>query len=305
MNFNLLQIAFIFIFLLSCKSEVSLNTSNQSTEKIDFQPKEAIYDFENPKKLQLSSDLMEVSGLAFDKNEILTHNDEEGILFKINPKNGETVEEIKFGKNDDYEGIALINETVVFVNSSGDLTFFNPETQETKFIKTELKQHNNVEGLTFIPKSNALLLACKGQPLTGDQKNKTKAIYTFDLSLEKLNTTPFLEVTDEVLLQHLEQQLKDTEISKKQKKKLQNRIQDFSPSGIEMHPATNDIYIVSAKGESLVVFKPNKEIKDIIFLDRDKFPQAEGICFDAEDNLFISTEMKGTGGRIWKFNSAQ
>ncbi|MXV38049.1 DUF4221 domain-containing protein [Flavobacteriaceae bacterium Ap0902] len=302
MNFKLSIFIFISIALHACTSKVSINGSKQVPDSITIESSNVLYDFTDAAMFPLESALEEVSGLAYDDNEkvLLTHNDEKGIIFKINPENGQTLETIQFGKKGDYEGIAKMNDQFVIVNSSGHLFFYNPQTDKTRKVKTGLTTKNDIEGLAFDAPSNRLLLAAKERTIDYDKHRKVKAIYALDIETEKLEPKPFLEITKDVLINQLNNQLDDITISDKEKKELRKRIKAFAPSGIEIQPTNGDIYIVSAKGSLVVIFNSQKEIKNILFLDKKLFPQAEGITFDAH-HLYISTEMKGKGGRLFKF----
>ena len=188
----------------------------------------------------------------------------------------------------------------MIINSSGNLFFYDPKTQKNLKIKTDLGKRNNVEGITYDADQNVLLLACKGEPIDYDKDYPHKAIYSFDLSTNKLNSKPYMEISEEALMNYLAQELEGQKMSDKQKVNLEKRLKAFAPSGIEIHPESRDIYIISARGGTLVVFDSDKQIKQLIFLDKKALPKAEGISFDA-DNLYISSEMKGIGGRILKF----
>ena len=73
--------------------------------------------------------LKEVSGIAhLDENFLLTHNDEEGIVYKINFTSGEIVSEFSIGKEEiekDFEGIAVVHDSVYLVASNGTLFKFS------------------------------------------------------------------------------------------------------------------------------------------------------------------------------------
>ncbi|MDX1285770.1 MAG: SdiA-regulated domain-containing protein, partial [Draconibacterium sp.] len=79
------------------------------------------------------------------------------------------------------------------------------------------------------------------------------------------------------------------------------RIQDFSPSGIAIHPENGSTYILSAKGSTLVIFDHNSDLEKVVLLNDKKIPQPEGICFDSKSNLYIATEGKGSPGKIFIF----
>ena len=289
-------------FLFSCKQGQKSNKKEYLSGVISGinSFKKNRYDFDNPELFKLNNALQEISGLSFYNGFIYTHNDEEGRFFKINPENGKIVKEVWFGKDADYEGIAVFKEKVIIVKSNGNLSFFDIETEKLKIRKNKLKQENDVEGLC-LRNDDELLIACKGQMLDDDLKNKAKAIYSYNIEKDKLNKKPYLTIKDKDLEKYLKEEFKNLDISKKKKKQMKNRALSFSPSGIAIHPKTKNIYVTSAKGSLLVVFNANKALEEIIFLNEKQLPQPEGICFDNQSNLYISTETKGSVGRIYKY----
>jgi len=90
--------------------------------------------------------------------------------------------------------------------------------------------------------------------------------------------------------------------SKSKIKKLTNRVKDFAPSGIAIHPLSKEYYLISARGSTLVILDTNRQFKDLIFLNDKSNKQPEGICFDGQSNLYISTEGHGLSAKIFKFN---
>ena len=78
---------------------------------------------------------------------------------------------------------------------------------------------------------------------------------------------------------------------------------EFAPSGIAVHPKTQNIYVLSSQGKTLVVLHSDGQIAHIEKLEKEIHPQPEGICFDQEGNLFISNEGKEEDGvgKIYKF----
>ena len=69
----------------------------------------------------------------------------------------------------------------------------------------------------------------------------------------------------------------------------------FKPSGLAVHPLTNEIYIIAHQGSIMVVFDQNLKIKNIYPLIPKIFKQPEGICFLPDGTLIISNE--GVGGK--------
>lgn len=298
------RILFIAIFLcFSCKKGDKAFKQNEEIAVVtsEFEESKTGYNFKQPQVFQLINALEEISGLSFSDGFLYTHNDEHGRLFKIDAITGALISEVRFGEDADYEGIEIKNENLYIIKSNGEITHYNLETEKSTILENELKTKNNIEGLCFYG-DDQLLIACKGATLKGS-KHKEKAIYSFNLTTKELKKKPFLKITDEALEAHFRKQFKKKQFSKKERKRYINRLLDFSPSGIAIHPKTKDFYITSAKGRTLVIFNSEKELETIVFLNQTELPQPEGICFDAQANLYISTETKGTVGRIYKYKA--
>ena len=76
----------------------------------------------------LSKKLDEISGLASTSDgRIFCHNDEEGIVFQIDPNTGDIIKHFSLGPGkvrEDFEGIAISRNYFYLVTSSGDLYRF-------------------------------------------------------------------------------------------------------------------------------------------------------------------------------------
>ncbi len=86
------------------------------------------YNYKNPKQLKLSSYLKEISGLAAaEDGRIFTHDDERGIVYQLNYKEGKIVKRFSIGKkipNRDFEGIAIVKDEFYLITSSGNIYEF-------------------------------------------------------------------------------------------------------------------------------------------------------------------------------------
>jgi len=91
---NFIQSVFIILsFLLLCYCrDSSLDHSNSLLKDYNFK-------LENTTIIKLPESLKEISGLALlSGNDLLTHNDEEGIIYKFNISSGEVTGQIKLGE---------------------------------------------------------------------------------------------------------------------------------------------------------------------------------------------------------------
>lgn len=322
MKNSLLILSFITFLIGSCtqtsnQNSVQLNTSPEKEEikepeqkviSISDSTHHSSYNFEEPVlTMNLPLALLEVSGLSYypTTNQLLAVNDERGWIFFLNATTGEVEGKETFSGNGDFEGIEWTGQKISIVKSNGNVHFYDMEKNEAeKAIKTDLRPSNDIEGLGYDADNNQLLLACKGNPNLGksDKYKKVKNIYSFDLGKNELNPDPFLSVEDDIVEDYIKDFADKNDLSKKKKKKLKGRVNDFSPSGIAIHPKTKDFYMISSQGKLLIIFNENKELQEVHFLDEKIHRQPEGICFAPNGDLFISNEGKGLGAKIMKYD---
>jgi uncharacterized protein YjiK len=75
----------------------------------------------------------------------------------------------------------------------------------------------------------------------------------------------------------------------------------FNPSGISVHPLTQEVYILSSEGNTLLVLAPSGKIIHAIHLKKSLFPQPEGIAFDSNGTMYIANEGHGEKATIKTF----
>lgn len=245
------------------------------------------YDLDAPVyNVSLSRDLKEISGLTYStaSNHLLSINDEKGYIYKLDPANGKIVDRIHFGKSSDYEGIAYHSGDIYVVESNGNITAVDEASKKrkTKF-KTKLSRKNDIEGIAFNALDTSLLLCAKAQGSIKKKSGKKKSIFKLDPMTEKIDENPVIHVD---LSQASKSIAIDTQISNYQNL----RIGKFSPSGIAIHPESQDIYVLSSRGKLLVVFDQKGGLKGVHFLKEEQHAQPEGICFGPDNTLYISNE---------------
>ncbi len=296
MKFKLLDWAFVSflstIFLMALLFLFNLLSSGGTFHRHDERQSHVKYDFIKPtKKFTLNRKLEEISGLTYSASEdvILCHEDEHGKIYSIDPSSGKIVSEKKFGKKDDYEGIEIVGDHIYITTNSGMLHEYNIKTEEVEILKTNFKKKNNIEGLALNAVGDKLLFACKDKPY--HPVNGDKGIYSFNLKSKKIDLSPYLAIKRKDLINLAKHIFENKNVIND----LSHRLKSFAPSAIGIHPITSDIYIASSKGSMLVVYDRSKVLVDVIALNNILLPQPEGLCFDNQGNLYLSTE--GRGGR--------
>ena len=225
---------------------------------------------------ELPNELDEVSGIAFlDNQRLACVQDEDGIIFIYNLSSEEIEKEIDFYDHGDYEGIALNGSTAYVAESDGDLYEVSNfmDTPETARYETFLDSDNNVEGLFFDEKKQVLWLVPKEEdPNTNDYKG----VYAFDLQQKKMLKDPVFKLTFEGKAMA---DVKDEDIEDR-----------FFPSEINRNPSTGEVVLLEGEDSKLLLLDDLGKIKKLYILDRDLFPQPEGLAFDHDANLYISNE---------------
>ena len=268
-----------------------------------------LYDLEHPDTIyQLPKDLKEISGIDyFKKDRIACIQDEKGNIYIFDTKKGKVISKLDFGKDGDYEDVAIVGDDAYVLRSDGTLfevRNFEKKPKKTKKFNTPLHHKNNTEGLFYDEARNSLLIACKGSPSIKKEKSYAgfKAVYRFDLELKTLIEKP-VYLIDFAKIDSAKAAGSVTEFFTKiaMKLKLSNG-SNFYPSGLAIHPLDKDkIYMLSSIGKLLLVMDTSGKLLNIIELDMRIFNQPEGICFSEDGVLFISNEADSGGGNILKF----
>lgn len=286
------------------------SVNNKSNVIMSTQSNKFPYDLNNPdEEYLLPKNLKEISGLSYYKEDkILCIQDEKANIYVFDLVRKEIENKYNFGIDGDYEDVAIVGQTAYVIRSDGnifEIVNFDKETRKVIEHKTPLSQKNDSEGLTFDKFSNSLFIACKGSPSVdnGNPYKGYKAVYQFDLREMKLDKKPKFIVDlnrpesykddnlykNLILMNSTNSPLTESKIS-------------FRPSGLAIHPVSNEIYLMASIGKILIIMDRNGKVLNFHILKTELFLQPEGICFSPSGDLFISSEGKGGNGYILKFN---
>ena len=256
---------------------------NYNAEKITFGI-DSGYNLTAPNAvIKLPKILREISGLCkIDAYTVAAVQDEDGEIFFYDLRTEEIVRELKFDKDNDYEGIACTGDDLYVLRSDGKLfevlNFREEDDPKVEEYKTGIPVKDN-EGLTFDAKNNRLLIAGKSEP-KGDKYDDKRAVFAFDLESKKVIENP-IYLFD----------AKDIEKSvKKEKPEIKDLSIKINPSGIAVHPLTDRLYVLSGRDNFLYIFNRNGTPEGIFNLSRRLFKQAEGITFSKDGELLIANE---------------
>lgn len=234
----------------------------------------------------LPKELKEVSGIAYLTNEkFACVQDETGSVYIYNCAEEKIERQISFSGVGDYEGIAIVDQAIYVIRADGKLFMIenmNAPKSAVKEFTTSLTIQHNIESLCYDKQSKRLLMTGKDKDPDGADQKK---IYAFDTRSNKMNSSPAYTID-------LNHNLFNTG-----KKFLQ-------PSAMGVHPVTSEIYIIDGPAAKLFVFDSKGAVKDGYTLDQNQFPQAEGISFSENGDIYISTEGSKNAGAIFKVTLA-
>jgi len=275
------------ISFLSCQSK------KERESKVFNSDYKFPYTLEQPTaKYVMPSDLNEISSIEVLPNGTLACiQDEKGILYVYDTEKREVVNRYKFAKDGDYEGIALVNETIYVLRNNGDLFKVPRQGGEaaTQKIETVLSAENDTEGLAYDHIDRQLLIACKADAGINEKHKKHKSVFAFNLETNSVIEEPVIYLDLEALS------------GKLQKKK---RI-TFNPSGIAVHPLTSNYYLIASSGNRLIVLNRSGELLFQQEISGKNFRQPEGITFDKSGKLFISNEARDGEANILEYTFNQ
>lgn len=290
--FSLTGFLCLFIFAGSrCEASKPAPQAGVSLHSSDSIP----YDLANPAKKFLFEDpaLIEISGIGFTSTPgiLVSIADEKGevLLIDLN-QDGKVIQRIPFKEKGDFEGIEMVGDTIYAIQSNAKLFEItnwknNGTTPTVNIYTSKLTEENDIEGLGYDPVSRQLLIACKENPELKTKRN----IWGFDLKTKQLSSEPKYAIDPEVIEKMVEPQEDDKE-------------RYFSSSSIAVQPQTGDLYVTSSALKRLAVIDGRSgELKWAARIDRQLLAQPEGIAFDKDGNMYISSEGKKQQGYILKY----
>ncbi len=233
----------------------------------------------------LPKNLLEVSGIAWlDADHFACVQDEKGTVFIYNIRQNKIDDEILFGPKGDYEGIAIVDQTIYVLRADGvifGIENYSGNKPNVKMYTTSLSKKQDSESLAYDKKNNRLLIAEKEAE---SESSEFKGIYAFDLATKTMSETPVYKID-----------LKHEIFGKIKKGKAKNSI---SPSDLDINPVNGNLYILEGTKPKLLIMSPEGKMLYLYDLEKDDFPQPEGLSFSPDGKMYISNEGNKTEGNI-------
>jgi len=270
---------FILISLHGCGQK---STKKQETQKIEppmvMENSPFAYDLSHPEVYNLSADLNEISGIVYYPKDgtIFAIQDEGAYLYKINLKNTKEIDQWEFAGKSDYEDVTLWNDKLFILQSNGDIYSLNVpsgKSIKTDQYKFDPNNKHEFESLYFDDKLGKIVMICK--EWKGEVKS-SPPVWGFDPQTKSF--VPDLFTINGKMLEE----------------KTGEKIH-FKPSAAAIHPVTNELYIVSAVNNLLVIADRKGNVIATHSLDPSMFKQPEGITFLPSGDMLISNESAQKG----------
>lgn len=238
------------------------------------------YRINQPEVLQLGKVLNEISGLCFNREEgdLLAISDSKEQVFELDlrtTKLKDYTEKI-VPTDSDLEDIVKVNAKLYLLMSRGVIVEIPEKARDTAGMKTyalNLGGTNDFETLYYDPTVEGLVMMCKN--CENEKGTGSRTAYRFDLKTKTFDSTVFYTISRD----DVKAAAKDPNAK-------------FEPSAAAIHPMNKRLYILSSAGNLLVVTDTRGKVSEAYTLDKDRFPQAEGIAFAPNGTMFISNEKK-------------
>ena len=238
------------------------------------------YNLNKPEKMQLGKVLNEISGITYyeEGNSLLAISDSKEKIFEIKLKSKKLKDFTGkiIAPDSDLEDLIKVDTMVYLLSSPGILRAVPLKAKDSSLVQTySLDQpgRNDFESLYYDPSVNGIILLCK---TCADEKGQQiRTAYRFDLASKKFDSTAFYTISK----QDVENVLKDKDAK-------------FDPSAAAINPINKRLYILSSAGSLLVITDTKSRVIEVYHLNPDTYPQAEGIAFASNGDMYITNEGK-------------
>ncbi len=235
------------------------------------------YMMRRPEKTILDKKVNEISGLNYlqDEKTLIAIADDKKKIYKLSTK-GE-VEDYFDPElpSSDFEDVVKVGNTIFTLVSNGTIFEINNtdsgiSTTNHPFWSTE---KNDFETLYYDSTSKGLIILCKSCAFEKGKKQRTA--FRFDISTRQFDRTPYFAISSG----SVRDILKDGKV-------------DFNPSAAAIHPVEKKLYILASSGHLMVISDLKGKVEQVYRLNPTFYPQAEGIAFASNGDMYISNEAK-------------
>jgi hypothetical protein len=238
------------------------------------------YDLDKPVKMELGKVLNEISGLSYntDDNTLLAISDSKRKVFQlsINRRKLKDFTGNVVPPDSDIEDLVRLDSVIFMLASRGIIYEVPAHAQDTTSVIPHpfwSNEKNDFETIYYDPTVNSLIMLCKTCAFEKDQG--THSAFRFDLKTKRFDSTEFYTILDK----DVAKLAKDNQVK-------------FRPSAAAIHPFSKRLFILASADNLLVIADSRGQVQEVYHLNPDQFPQAEGIAFAPNGDMYISNEAK-------------
>ena len=236
------------------------------------------YILPKPQRIILDKKLNEISGMSFlpDEGAMLAIADDKKKIYKLSPGGAITdyFEEDFAKEQQDFEDVVKVDGVVYALVSDG--TIISMRSIDSGLVVTNhpfpSEEKNDFETLYYDPAARGLIMLCKSCAF---EKKGMRSAFRFDLATQRFDSQPYYTIESKIVADIL----KDGKI-------------DFNPSAAAIHPIEKKLYILSSAGLLLVIADTKGKVLGAYRLKPNFYPQAEGIAFASNGDMYVSNEAK-------------
>ncbi|MES2431895.1 MAG: SdiA-regulated domain-containing protein [Bacteroidota bacterium] len=272
LNKLIVYILFFSCALFSCKTK--------TTTKEDKFKNPTRYDVHNPAIMKLPDMMAEISGIVYYPKDSTLFGiiDEDGLFYKIPFDQKGEIKRWRFNKGHDYEDLVLLDSVFYVLVSNGKIETLKFVGDSIESTKSEFpnagKKTNEFESLYYDDSLKQFVLLCKDCELDNDD---ILTAWGYDTATKEYKPSIYTINVKEIAQKLGVEKLK------------------LKPSGASINPVTNDLYIISAINNLIVITDRAGKFKDLYQLDPAIYKQPEGITFTPSGDMIISNESNQTG----------
>lgn len=301
------------VWLVPCAASCAQETPTTTSTNALAHPTRA---FDLPRELREISDLTWVG-----EHTLGCVQDEKGILYLIDARDGRLRAAHPFGPKGDYEGVARVGAEFYVLRSDGmllRLTTRGAGLGVGDAIALATPQRN-LEGLCFDPLRNLLLIAPKdvavppSPPKDGESDKAAeraakrarreaadeRVLWGFDPKTRKLLDEPVLRLSIPRIVAQAEG---NPDLPTRGGKKGEPRPDlKLRFSCVAVHPETHEIWMLSSADHLVLAFSRAGDLRLLRALDSKLFPKPEGMTFLPDGSLVLSTEADTGPARVFVY----
>jgi uncharacterized protein YjiK len=235
------------------------------------------YVMRRPVKMILDKKLNEISGIFYLENEnrLLAIADDKKKIYGLSLDGKVSDYYDPELPSADFEDVVKVDSTVFTLISNG--TVIAIQRSDTGLTSTNYPfwstDKNDFETLYYDSTAKGLVILCKS--CASEKGKHVRTAFRFDPKTRTFDRTPLYTISS----QAVRDVLKDGKV-------------DFNPSALAVHPFEKRLYVLASSGNLLVITDLRGKVQEAYRLNPTLYPQAEGIAFAKNGDMYVSNEAK-------------